>query len=195
MRHFPKCLALTAPLRDLSHLEHLMMRSLTLTAAMLATALLAGCGDESGPPPETARGLTADRHTAEQSSTTGTFEDDIVNPCNGETVHINGIGVLQTNVVDVGGAVLHFEIHVVNDITGTGLSTGASYRSHDVSQEGFNSPTPEAFNVIYTYRGESYMKSTTPGLSFSGRSLFHYVALPSGEFKITRELESVECRG
>jgi hypothetical protein len=44
MRHFPMCLALTALLRDLSHLENLTMRSLTLAgAAMLATALLTGC--------------------------------------------------------------------------------------------------------------------------------------------------------
>jgi hypothetical protein len=40
----PMCLALTALLRDLSHLENLTMRSLTLAgAAMLATALLTGC--------------------------------------------------------------------------------------------------------------------------------------------------------
>jgi hypothetical protein len=97
--------------------------------------------------------------------------------------------------VDGGGGVLHFEIHVVNDITGTGLTTGASYRSHDVSEEGVNSPTDAALNVTYTYRVESYLMSKTPGVSFWAHTLFHFVALPSGEFKITRDLESLECRG
>jgi hypothetical protein len=50
MRHFPKCLALTALLRDISHLESLTMRSLTLTgAAMLAAALLTACDRATDP--------------------------------------------------------------------------------------------------------------------------------------------------
>jgi hypothetical protein len=180
----------------ISNLENLTMRSLTLTgAAMLAAALLTGCGAESGPTAETTPGLTAERHTAEHSSTTYPIEDYVGNPCNGETVHITGTGVLQTNVVDVGGDVLHYEFHLVEDITGTGLTTGASYRSHNVIEEGFNSPTGPALNVTYTYREESYVKSTTPGVSFRASALFHFVALPSGEFKITRDLESLECGG
>ncbi|HEY9477252.1 MAG TPA: hypothetical protein VIQ26_02360 [Microbacteriaceae bacterium] len=172
------------------------MRSLTLTgAAILATALLTSCGVESGPTAETTPGLTAESHTAEHSSTTYTFEDEVGNPCNGETVHLTGIGVHQINVVDVGGAALHYEIQLVEDITGTGLTTGASYRSHNVIEEGFNSPTGPALNVTYTFREESYvLMSTTPGVSFRTSALFHYVALPSGEFKITRDLESLECR-
>jgi len=172
------------------------MRSLTLTGtAMLAASLLTGCGAESGPTAEDATALMAERHTAEHASSTDTWSDYIVNPCNGETIYIIGVGVQQTNVVDGGGGVLHYEIHVVNDITGTGLTTGASYRSHDVSEEGFNSPTGSALNVTYTDRGESYVMSTTPGLSFKTRFFFHFVALPSGEFKITRDLESQSCWG
>ena len=173
------------------------MRSFTLTgAAVLAAALLTGCGAESGPTTETTPGLAAERHTAEHSSTTYTFEDYVGNPCNGETVHLTGIGVQQTNVVNGGGGVLHYELQLVEDITGTGLTTGASYRSHNVSEEGFNSPTVVALNVTYTFREESYvMMSTTPGVSFRAGALFHFVALPSGEFKVTRDLESLECRG
>jgi hypothetical protein len=112
-----------------------MMRSLTLTgAAMLAAALMTGCAAESGPTAETAPGLTAERHTAEHSSTTYQFEDYVGNPCNGETVHLTGIGVQQTNVVDDGADVLHYELQLVEDITGTGLTIGASYRSHNVSE-------------------------------------------------------------
>ena len=182
---------------DISHLENLTMRSLKLTgAAMLAAALLTGCGAEAGPTAETAPSLTAEPHTAEHSSTTYTFEDYVGNPCNGETVHLTGIGVQQTNVVNGGGGVLHYELQLVEDITGTGLTTGASYRSHNVIEEGFNEPTASALNVTYTFREESYvMMSTTPGVSFRQGALFHFVALPSGEFKVTRDLESLECRG
>jgi hypothetical protein len=195
MRHFAKHLA---RLRDISHMETLTMRSLTLTGvAMLAAALLTGCGADSGPTAETVPGLTAERHTAEHSSTAYTFEDDVGNPCNGETVHLTGIGVQQTNVVDGGGDVLHYELQLVEDITGTGLTTGASYRSHNVIEEGFNRPTGPALNATYTFREESYvMMSTTPGVAFRRSALFHFVALPSGEFKITKDLDdSLECRG
>ena len=151
---------------------------------------------DSGPTAETAPGLTAESHTAEHSSTTYTFEDDVGNPCNGETVHLTTVGVQQTNVVDGGGGVLHYELQLVEDITGTGPTTGASYRSHNVSEESFNSPTVAALNFTYTFREESYvMLGTTPGVSFRAGALFHSVALPSGEFKITRDLESLDCRG
>jgi len=173
------------------------MRSLTLTgAAVLAAALITGCGADSGPTAETTPALTAESHTAEHSSTSYTFEDYVSNPCNGETVHLTGIGAQQTNVVDGGGSVLHYEIQLVENITGTGLTTGASYRSHNVIEEGFNEPTGSALNVTYTFREESYvMMSTTPGVSFRAGALFHFVGLPSGEFKVTRDLESLECRG
>jgi hypothetical protein len=172
------------------------MRSLTLAGpVMLMAVLLTGCGADSGPTAEDAPALMAERHTAEHSSTTYTFEDDVGNPCNGETVHLTTVGVQQTNVVDGGGDVLHYELQLVEDITGTGLTTGASYRSHNVIEEGFNTPTGSALNATYTFREESYvMLSTTPGVSFRAGALFHFVALPSGEFKITRDLESLECR-
>jgi len=100
----------------ISNLENLTMRSLTLTgAAMLAAALLTGCSAEADPTAETTPGLTAERHTAEHSSTTYTFEDYVGNPCNGETVHLTGMGVQQTNVVDGGGGVLHYELQLVED--------------------------------------------------------------------------------
>ncbi len=53
MRHFPRCLALTALRRDLSHLQNLTMQSVTLPlagAALLATALLTACDGPTGPP-------------------------------------------------------------------------------------------------------------------------------------------------
>jgi Tol biopolymer transport system component len=50
MRHFTKCLTLIRLLRDLSHLEILTMRSLTLTgAAMLTAAVLSACAGDDAP--------------------------------------------------------------------------------------------------------------------------------------------------
>jgi hypothetical protein len=63
-------------LRDISHLENLTMRSLTLTgAAILAAALSTGCGAESGPTAENASGLLAD---AASLSVSLTFTEPIV---------------------------------------------------------------------------------------------------------------------
>jgi hypothetical protein len=96
-------------------------------------------------------------------------------------------------VVDVGGGLLHFEMHDVVHETGTGSATGASYQLHDVTQEGFNSPSVSASNLIYTYWDKYHVMSKTPGLSFTGQVFIHVVVLPNGELKVTRELESVEC--
>ena len=176
-----------------------MMRSFTLAGAVLAAALLLAACDSATQPAsgdttaETAHGLAAERHTAEHSSTTYPLDDYIVNPCNGETIHVNGYVFEQINVVDVGGGELHFEMHDVVHETGTGLATGASYRLHDVTQEGFNSPSVSASNLIYTYWDKYHVMSKTPGLSFTGQVFIHVVVLPSGELKVTRELGSVEC--
>jgi hypothetical protein len=162
-------------------------------AAMLVAVLLTGCGAEAGPTAETAPGLAAERHEAEHSSITYPLDDSIVNPCNGEKIHVTGYVLEQINVVDVGGGELHFEMHDVVHETGTGVATGASYRLHDVTQEGFNSPSGAARNLTYTFRDKYHVMSKTPGLSFTGQFFLHVVVLPSGELKVTRELGSVEC--
>jgi hypothetical protein len=69
---------------------------------------------------------------------------------------------------------LHHELQVVVLETGTGLTTGARYRSHDVNHESFNSPTVPALNFTFTYNETYYFISPTPGLSFRGQFFFHY---------------------
>jgi hypothetical protein len=59
MRHFPKCLALTALLRDLSHLENLMMRSPILTGAAILTATLLTACDRATDPADSSMQNTA----------------------------------------------------------------------------------------------------------------------------------------
>ncbi len=172
------------------------MRPLTLTgAAMLAAALMTGCGDESGPTAENQPALTADATTTATHTSSITPLDEIfVSPCNGEGIHVTGTLRAEDNFVGTSDYFLHHELQVVVSETGTGLTTGASYRSHDVNHESFNSPTLEAPNLTFTFHETFYFISTTPGLSFRGQFFEHFVALPSGDFKITRDVGSLECR-
>jgi hypothetical protein len=193
----PECLALTALLRDLSHLENLTMRSFTLTgAAVLAAALLTGCGSDSDPTAANTAGALAD---ATRSQTVDHFSinepfpgaEVFVNPCNGETIQFTGTLVGQVTSMDT-----HYELHIVISATGTGLTTGAAYTFYVNQHESFNSPTPEALNFTYRFLERDKATSTTPGLSFAGHSYFNFVALPDGTFKITRDSDQPdECTG
>jgi hypothetical protein len=182
--------------RDISHLETLTMRSLTLTgAAMLAAALVTGCGAESGPTAANVPALTADAtNTADHSSSITPLDEIFVSPCNGETIHLTGTLRAEDTFVGTPEYFLHHELQVVVSETGTGLITGATYTSHDVNHESFNSPTLEAPDLTFTYNETFYFISTTPGLSFRGQFAFHFVALPSGDFKVTRDFGSLQCR-
>ena len=124
MRHFPKCLALTALLRDLSHLENLIMRSPILTgAALLMATLLTGCGAEPGPTSESAATLRADAAapiTPRHTTTVEPFTEPLANPCNGEVIVFSGEGT--TKVTDVRG--LHVELQGSGSGTGTGPESG-----------------------------------------------------------------------
>ena len=194
MRHFAKHLA---RLPDISHMETLTMRSLTLTGvAMLAAALLTGCGPDSDPIAANTAGSLAD---ARSSQTVDHFSinepfpggDVFVNPCNGETIQFTGTLVGQVTTM-----LTHFELHTVISATGTGLTTGAAYTFYVNHHEAFNSPTPEALNFTYRFLERDKATSTTPGLSFAGHSYFNFVALPDGTFKITRDSEQPdECTG
>jgi len=116
--------------------------------------------------------------TAEHfSSITPLDEIFFDSPCNGEDIHMTGtLSAEDTFVGEVGGF-LHHELQVVVSETGTGLTTGATYSSHDVNHESFNSPTGPALNFTFTYGETYYFISPTPGLSFKGQFAFHFVAL------------------
>jgi hypothetical protein len=178
-------------LRDISHLETLTMRSLTLTGAAMLIATLTGCGAES-PTAENAAGLSA-AVTADHSREQFALDETYVNPCNGETVHLTGTLVGLTNLVDDGQ---HQEYHAVISETGTGLTTGASYTSHSTFHEEFNSPTPEAVGFTFSTRDAVHINSSTPGLSFTLLFTFHYVQAANGSFnKLTKDVETATCRG
>jgi hypothetical protein len=167
---------------------------------MLAAALVTGCGPESGPTEENSPALTARaaKVTDHVSSVTPLDEIFFNSPCNGEDIHMIGTLSAEENFVGpdeefLHEHFLHHELQVVVLETGTGLTTGARYRSHDVNHESFNSPTVPALNFTFTYNETYYFISPTPGLSFRGQFFFHYVSLPSGDFKVTRDVGSLEC--
>ena len=187
---------------DLSHLETLTMRSLTLTgAAMLTAALLTGCGAEAGPTAENIPGLTAhatDHNVADHFKIVVPGIFDVENPCNGELIILSGEEIDQLTLVgprevlDAGGF-LHMEFQQQVRATGTGLETGATYTLKDMLHENFESPN-EAPHLTFSSHGTSHVTSDLPGLSFDIHSVFHIV-IPSGkDFKVTREVESVTCR-
>jgi hypothetical protein len=186
-------------LHDTSHAENLTMQSLTLTgAAMLAAALMTGCGSDSDPTAENTPGLTADaaeHYTAVHVSETFALDETYVNPCNGETVHLTGTLSGEDTFVGTSDYFLHHEVNAVISETGTGLTTGASYTSHSIYNERFNSPTLSAVDFTFGYRDAVHVNSSTPGLSFTLLNTLHFVQIPSGEFKLTQVIDSAECRG
>jgi hypothetical protein len=52
-------------------------------------------------------------------------------------------------------------------------------------------------NVTFTERDHNHFHSETSGLSFRGAFFIHVVVLPSGEVKVTREVDSEDgvCLG
>ncbi len=172
-------------------------QAVTLTgAAMLAAALLTGCGADAGPTAATTRGPAEERRVATQVSFTLPLDETFVSPCNGETIHLTGTLSAQSNLIAASTAsdTLHYEIQVVVSETGTGLTTGAAYRSHDVNHEGFSAPADDQFYSHFTEGEKFYFISSTPGLSFRGQFFVHFVNPGSGDFKFTRDVGSLECR-
>ena len=138
---------------------------------------------------ENAPGFTA-AATAVHSQQEFALDETYVNPCNGETVHLTGTLVGLMNFVDD----LHQEFHAVISETGTGLTTGAAYTSHSTFSEQFNTPTGPAVNFTASFRDAVHINSSTLGLSFTLLNTFHLVQVPSGEFKVTKDVESATCR-
>jgi hypothetical protein len=168
------------------------LRTLTLPVATTLAALLASCGTEAEPTAENAPVLAAAGHVAQHSTSTIPEDNFGINPCNGETVHFVGTIFQQTNVVSVDDATLHIEVAERLTATGIGLTTGVSYRVHAEDGVSFNSPTATATQATFTERDHNLFHSDVPGLSFKGAFFIHAVALPSGEVKITREVDTEE---
>jgi hypothetical protein len=180
----------------LSHLENLTMHTLALTgAAMMAVALMTACGDEAGPTDEIPPEFTANSTTADHASTSDPFEDIVVSPCNGETIHFYGTVSGQTNLVNTEGDLLHYETQYEIRAAGIGSTTGATYLLRDQLHQGFATPGVAALDFTVNFREASRFLTSTQGLSFSGVQTFHLTVIPSGDIKVLRaSFGDLECK-
>ena len=136
----------------------------------------------------------AGHNTADHFKVEEAINFELENPCNGELITFSGGGFYQFTSVGIqegpdAGQPVHFEFTGVNRATGIGQESGATYSYHDVYHEGFNAP------INYLLNSTFHAISDLPGLSFDGHLAFHFVAPPSGEFKVTREVDRFECKG
>ncbi len=188
---------------DISHLENLTMRSLTLTgAALLMGMLLSGCGTDDSPTAPLTPDLAvedAGHNAADHFKVVEAVEFEVESPCNGELITFSGTNVFQITSVDTrealdAGFAVHFELQSHTRATGTGSESGVEYTINDIFHDGVNSPSPLAPQFTFSFGGMFHVTSDLPGLSFDAHFGFHGLALPSGEFKLTRELDRVECK-
>jgi hypothetical protein len=78
--------------------------------------------------------------------------------------------------------------------TGTGTESGAAYTYYlDAAHENRNSANGQ--EPTFASGANARIISDVPGLSFTAHFLFHSVTLPSGEVKLTRRVDRVECKG
>ena len=178
------------------------MQSLTLAgAALLATALLTACGDESGPTAENVPALTADatdHNTADHFTTVEAVTFELESPCNGELILFSGTAETQVTLGDTrehldAGFWLHLELQQHTTAAGTGSETGATYTINDIFHEGFESPNPPAPHAVFSGHATTRVTSDLVGLSFLGHFVFQGV-IPSGQdFKVTASLDRLTC--
>jgi len=172
------------------------------TGALLAVAMLAGCsGDDGSTAPEASYLALEDagHNSADHFSSRFPLDETLVSPCNGETIHLTGTGFEQVTFVDTrenldNGGSLHTEHHGTISESGTGLTSGALYDFRDSFHELFDSPSVTAANFTLTISERGRVTSATPGLSFTATFFAHLVGLPDQDLKVTRVLESTECR-
>ncbi len=181
------------------------MRSLTvtLTGAAMVAALLAGCDADSTPTAQTTPSVTADatdHNVADHFKFVEVFTFEIESPCNGELIAFSAEARSQLTLVDTrehldAGFSLHREFQSHARATGTGSETGATYTLNDIFHENSESPNPPAPHATFSAHATTHVTSDLPGLGFDIHFVFHGV-VPSGkEFKVTTNVESVECKG
>ena len=158
------------------------MRLLTLTnpAMLMMGTLLTGCGAEA-----------ADHATVEHIKSVEPFTETLVNPCNGEAIVFSGEAVLRVTQLDD----WHLEFFTSATSTGTGQESGATYTSRLVQHEIVRWSADDDKHATFAAGAAARTTSDLPDLGFTSHFVFHGVLLPSGEFKVTRSLDRVECKG
>jgi hypothetical protein len=169
------------------------MQSLKLTgAAILGFALMSGCEAGSDLTAENPPELTADAAEVYNSGkVVESFTELGVNPCNGEEILFSGVAIYRIVEVDGGE---HSIFQTSSYATGTGSVSGATYTAHLISHETFNTPSADAPQLEFFANANVRIISSVPELSFTAHFVSHGLVLPSGEFKLTRNVDRVECK-
>jgi hypothetical protein len=156
------------------------MRLLTLTnpAMLMMGTLLTGVGAEAAP-------TVGHLKSVEQVTETA------VNPCNGEEIVLSGEAVLRVTQLDD----WHVEFFTSAKSTGTGQESGATYTSRLEQHEIIHWSADDDKHANFVAGAAARTTSDPLGLGFTSHFVFHGVLLPSGEFKVTRSLDRVECKG
>ncbi len=179
------------------------MRNARLTGSiMLVAGLLAACSGDS-PTEASAAALAvtgAGHNAADHFSGVNPIEFEIQSPCNGETILFTGTSTYQITTVNTragldNGYWVHSELFDHARATGIGQTTGATYTLDDRFHEVFQSPSAPAPQVTFSAHANTRVVADVVGLSFDGRFQFHFVGLPTGDFKVTRDFFTDVCRG
>jgi hypothetical protein len=169
--------------------------------ALLTASILTACAGGDVPTAPIASGLAvedAGHNAAEHHTTVGSVEFTIDNPCD-PTLRIEFVGQeeAQETVVDTRehldqGFSVHREFQVYTEADGVDQE-GNTYTIQDRYRENFESPSPPAPQFTFFAHANTRVTSDTPGLSFVVRFGFHFVGLPTGDFLVTRDIESAVC--
>ncbi len=172
------------------------------TGALFAVAILTACTGGDAPTAPTTPSLRvedAGHNAADHFKVVEAVELEVESPCNGELIAFSGEAIYQTTLVGTrealdAGFSVHREFQSRLQATGIGQESGATYTIKEIFHENFESPSPPAPQFTFSLGSMFQVTSDLPGLSFDGHFGLHALALPSGAFKVTRELESVECK-
>jgi hypothetical protein len=167
------------------------------TACLTLAALLAGCDSPTQP---ASLGLTSTppallkEHVGEIVRQPVSIVID--NPCNGELVTVTGEETHVFNGVgpDVEtGNFTNFTDFFKFSATGVGES-GTQYVFHSAEHFTFESPSPEAQHLSFTFKGADVLVSQGAGANFIAHVTFHITLTPSG-FELVTTFDRAECRG
>jgi hypothetical protein len=166
------------------------------TACLVLAVLLAGCDSPTQPgalgnPPT--RPELLKQHVGEVVRQSVSFVID--NPCNGELVTLTGEELHVFNGVDptLEGNFTNFTDFFKLSATGVGES-GTQYVVNFAEHFTFESPSPEAPQVSFTFKGADFLVSKGAAANFIAHVTFHITLTPNG-FEVVTTFDRAECRG
>ena len=167
-----------------------------LCIAMLSIAVLAGCGDSGQPLAPTPAAPPAARASAETATTisyvptSATAFVPCANGGAGEIVELSGTLHRVTHVTETGNGTVHIKLHEnLQDVSGTGLTTGDTYRGAG----SFNGEVTLGPGQVRTIENQFLLIGPGPDNNFTVRSLRHLTVNANGEVTVQTVVTSMEC--